>query len=109
MKLTSKRTVVTSEIFNEKLVTVHNIKETLTLHYNYIKKKYYDKAKLLFTDTDSLTYKIETEDAYKDFWSDKDKFDNSEYPEKSSYLDNQIEKLLESSKMKHQEFQLMSS
>ena len=87
----------------------NNVKETLTLNYNYIKKKYNDKAKLLFTYTDSLTYKIETEDAYKDFWSDKDKFDNSEYPEKSSYLDNQIEKLLESSKMKHQEFQLMSS
>ena len=24
----------------------------------------------LFTDTDSLTYEIETEDAHKDFWSD---------------------------------------
>ena len=77
--------------------------------YNYIKKKYNELAKLLFTDTDSLTYEIETEDAYKDFWSDKDKFDNSEYPEKSSCLDNQIDKLLESSKMKHQEFQLMNS
>ena len=39
-------------------------------HYKYIKKKCNDKAKLLFTDTDSLTYEIETEDAYKDFWSD---------------------------------------
>ena len=67
MKLTSKSTFVTSKIFNEKLV--HKIKETLTLnrpayvgmsildlsktlmydfHYNYIKKKYNDKAKLLF-------------------------------------------------------------
>ena len=36
-------------------------------HYNYIKKKYNDKDKLLFTDTDSLTYEIETEDAYKVF------------------------------------------
>ena len=32
MKLTSKPTFVTSTIFNEKLVTVHKIKETLTKH-----------------------------------------------------------------------------
>ena len=56
-------------------------------HYNYIKKKCNDKAKLLFTDTDSLTYEIETEDAYKDFWNDKDKFDNSENPENSPCFD----------------------
>ena len=104
MKLTSKPTFVTSKIFNEKLVAVHKIKKTLTLnrpayvgicildlsktlmydfHYDYIKKKYNDKAKPLFTDTDSLTYEIKTEDVHKDFWSDKDKFDNSEYLENS--------------------------
>ena len=43
-------------------------------HYNYIKKKYNDKAKLLFTDTDSLTYGIETENVCEEFWTDKDKF-----------------------------------
>ena len=51
-------------------------------HYNYIKKKYNDRAKVLFTDTDSLTYEIEAEDIYKDFWNDKDMFDNSDYPGK---------------------------
>ena len=80
------------------MVAIHKIKETLTLnrpsyirmcildlsetlmydfHYNYIKKKYGNNAKLLFTDTDSLTYEIEAEDVYKDFWNDKDKFDIS--------------------------------
>ena len=115
MKLTSKPTFMTSKIFNEKLVSVHKIKEILTLnmpadmgmcmfhlsktsmydvHYNYIKKKYNDKAKLLFTDTDSLTYEIETKDAYEDFWSDKDKFDNNEHPENSPYFDKSIKKVI---------------
>ncbi|PFX14367.1 hypothetical protein AWC38_SpisGene21476 [Stylophora pistillata] len=50
-------------------------------HYNYIKKKYEDKAKLLFTDTDSLMYEIETEDFYKDIAADvEEKFDTSNFP-----------------------------
>ena len=80
-KLVSKPTYVNSKIFNENLVVVHEIKETLTLdrpayvgmcildlsktlvydfYYNYIKKKYGSRAKLLFTDTDSLCYDVET-------------------------------------------------
>ena len=107
LKLTSKPTYVSSKIFNENLVAVHKIKETLTLnrpayigmcildlsktlmydfHYNYIKNKYGYKAKLLFTDTDSLTYEIESKDVYKDFFKDKDKFDNSDYPEYSPFF-----------------------
>ena len=47
-------------------------------HYNYIKPKYCDRAKLLFTDTDSLMYEIETEDFYRDISSDvHKKFDTS--------------------------------
>jgi len=115
LKYTSKPTFVSSKIFNEKLVAVHKIKEILTLnrpayigmcildlsktlmydfHYNYMKKKYGKKAKLLFTDTDSLTYEIEAEDVYQDFWNDKNKFDNSDYPESSSYYDNTNKKVI---------------
>ena len=115
LKLASKPTYVSSKIFNENLVAVHKIKETLTLnrpayvgmcildlsktlmydfHYNNIKKKYGDKARLLFTDTDSLTYEIEAEDVYKDFWNDKDKFDNSDYPESSPYFDKTNKKVI---------------
>ena len=50
-------------------------------HYNYIKKKYKDKAELLFTDTDSLMFQIYTDDFYKDISCDiSRKFDTSDYP-----------------------------
>ena len=39
--------------------------------HDYIKTKYNNKWKLLFTDTDSLMYKIKTEDGYEDFSSNK--------------------------------------
>ena len=52
-------------------------------HYEYTKSKYGDKAELLFTDTDSLMYEIETEDFYKDITPDvRAKFDTSNYPSK---------------------------
>ena len=113
-KLTSKPTCVSSKIFNENLMAVHKVKETLTLNrpayvgmcildlskmlmydfrYNYIKKKYNNRARLLFTDTDSLTYEIEAEDVYKDFWNDKGMFDNSDYPESSQYYCNANKKI----------------
>ncbi|XP_068735762.1 uncharacterized protein [Montipora capricornis] len=63
-------------------------------HYNYIKQKYGSKAKLLFTDTDSLTYEIETSDVYQDFWNDKDKFDNSDYPQDSQYFNTRNKKVI---------------
>ena len=42
----------------------------------------------MLTDTDSLVYEIEPEDVYKNFWNDKDMFDNSDYPENSPYYCN---------------------
>ena len=49
-------------------------------HCNYIVKKYGQKQKLLFTDTDSLAYEIKTEDFYQDISSDvEETFDTSNY------------------------------
>ena len=114
-KLTSKPTFKSSKIFNENLMAVHKVKETLTLnrpayvgmcildlskmlmydfHYSYIKQKYNNSARLLFTDTDSLTYEIEAEDIYKDFWNDKNMFDNGNYPESSPYYCNANKKII---------------
>jgi len=63
-------------------------------HYNYIKQKYKSKAKLLFTDTDSLTYEIQTKDVYKDFFKDKNKFDFSDYQENSKFYDKTNKKVI---------------
>ena len=41
-------------------------------HYDYIKNKYGNNSRLLFTDTDNLTYEIKTEDVYEDFNNDKE-------------------------------------
>ena len=102
-KLVAKPNFRSQKIFNENLISVHMKKTSLTMnkpvylgmcildlsktlmydfHYNYIKPKYGNKAKLLFTDTDSFMYEIETEDFYKDISGDvKDRFDTSDYPE----------------------------
>lgn len=78
-KLASKPMYVTSKILDENLVAVHKIRDYVSmcildltktpmyvLHYNYIKK-------LLFTDTDSLTYEIKAKDiVYQDFWTDRE-------------------------------------
>ena len=37
----------------------------------FLQKRYGDKVKLLFTDTDSLCVEIETKDVYKDMRRDK--------------------------------------
>ena len=57
-------------------------------HYDYIKNKYDNESKLLFTDTDSLTYEFETEDVCEGFSSDKEMFDFSNYSTKSKWYDD---------------------
>ena len=101
-RLAAKPNFKHCNIFSEDLTAIHMKKTFLTFnkpvylgmcildlsktlmfdfHYNYVKKKYGDKAKLLFTDTDSLMYEIRTEDFYEDIKGDvKDRFDTSNYP-----------------------------
>ena len=102
LKLSSKPNFDRVTIFDEHLVAVHmkktevyfnkaihvgqailDLSKTLfDFHYNFIRKKYGNKAELLFTDTDSLMYLIQTDDFYSDINKDiKRKFDTSEYPE----------------------------
>ena len=54
-------------------------------HYNFIKKHF--DTELLFTDTDSLTYQIKSEDVHEDFYKHKPLFDFSNYPKDSKFFD----------------------
>ena len=86
LKYTSRPTHITHKILVKNYATIHAIKAVLTrnkpiyvgftvlalskwlmydFHYNFIKKHF--DAELLFTDTDSLTYEIKSEDVYEEF------------------------------------------
>ena len=101
-KLSAKPNFEKTTIFVEGLVAIHMKRTKLTFnkpvycgmaildlskslmydfHYGYILPKYGKNQKLLFTDTDSLCYEIETEDFYKDISGDvEDNFDTSNFP-----------------------------
>ena len=114
LRQTAKPTFVSCKIFHENLVIIHMKKNFLKLdkpsyvgmcildlskvlmydfHYNFIKKKYGDKAKLLFTDTDSLCYHILTDDVYEDLYNHKDMFDNSDYSKSSKFYFDENKKV----------------
>ena len=84
-KLAAKPNYDRCAIFDENLIAVHMKKTKLyfnkpvylgmrildlskslmyDFHYNYIKTKYRDNAKLLFIETDSLAYEIKTKDLF---------------------------------------------
>ena len=116
LKWVAKPTFQRSVIYNEKLTAILRTKESIKLnkpsfvgmcildlsktlmydfHYNYILKKYdYKNIKLLFTDTDSLCYHMKTEDAYEDFYKDKELFDNSDYDPGNKFYFKENEKVI---------------
>ena len=93
------------EIFYANLVVVKQAKVEITLnrliyvgfiildlsktlmydfHYNYIKRNYPD-CYILFTNTDSLTYQIQTVNVYEDFCADMVLFSFSGYEKESPF------------------------
>ena len=64
-------------------------------------KKCDDKIKLLYTDTDSFIFHIETEDLYKDFDDMKEHMDFSGYDKPHPCYDNTNKKVLGKSKDEH--------
>ena len=109
LKWASKPSYLSQKVFDNDLVTIHKSKVTLTLnkpayvrmfildlmqvlmyefHYDYIKRKYGNNSRLCFTDTDTLMYRIKTEDVYVDFTKDNKMFDFSNYSAKSKFYDD---------------------
>ena len=107
LKYTSRPTYVTHKLFDKDYAAIHEIKPVLMLnkpiyvgftvlelskwmmydfYYNFIKKNF--NAELLFTDTDSLTYEIKSENAYEEFFKWKDLFDFSNYLKDSKFFDD---------------------
>ena len=105
-KYTSRPTYITHKIFNKDFAANHEIKPVLMLnkpiyvgftvldlskwkmydfHYNFIKKNF--SAELLFTDTDSFTYEMGSEDVYEEFFKWKDLFNFSNYSKDSRFFD----------------------
>ena len=101
LKCTSKPSYLPHKIFDNNLVAIRKSKLALKLnkptyigkcmlkfHYDYIKSKYDNRSKLLFTDTDSLMYKIKIEDVYAGSSSNKEMFDSSNYWTRSIYYNS---------------------
>ena len=62
-------------------------------HYNLVKKNF--DAESLFTDTNSLTYEIKSENVCENFFRWKNMFDFSNFPKDSNFFDGTNKKFLE--------------
>ena len=62
-------------------------------HYDYFLAKY-PKAQLLFTDTDSLMYPVETDDIYKELYAEREHFDFASYEKTSPFYDASNNKVI---------------
>ena len=113
LKYTSRPTYITHKLFGKDYAAIHEIKLILILnkatysgftvldlskwlmydfHYNFIKKNF--DAELLFTDTDSLTYEIKSENVYEEFFKWKDLFDFSNYSKDSKFFNETNKKVI---------------
>ena len=54
--------------------------------YDYIKNKYGKKLRLLFTDTDSLVYEVETDNIYDNFSKIKEAFELKYYNDSNALV-----------------------
>ena len=113
LKYTSRATHITHKIFGKDYAAIHEIKPILMLNkpvyvgftvlelskwkmydfrYSFIKKSF--NAELLFTNTGSLTYEIESENVYEEFFKWKDLFDFSNYSKDSKFFDDDNKKVI---------------
>ena len=105
LKYTSKPTYISHKMFGKDYAAIHEGKPVLILnkpiyvgftvldfskwkmydfHYIFIKKNF--DAKLLFTDTDSLTYEIKSKNVYEELFKWKDLFEFSNYTKDSKFF-----------------------
>ena len=114
LKIVNKPNFILQKITDKNFVAVHCRRKMLNLnkpiytgfcilelskllmyqfHYDYVLKTF-DNVNLLFTDADSLVYKIKGGNVYEQCFKDKELFDFSGYDKNSVYFDDSNKKKL---------------
>ena len=94
IKLKKKELILNKPIYAGMCILDLSKRHMYEFHYDVIRPKYGDRAKLLFTDTDSLCYHIRTENVFEDQKARSHLFDLSNYPADSPYRDDTNKKVL---------------